>query len=35
MDERENFQVTEGSPRWMGMAVIGLTILSLVGVAMA
>jgi len=35
MDERENFQMTEGSPRWMGMAVIGLTILSLVGVAMA
>ena len=35
MDERENFQTTEGSPRWMGMAVIGLTILSLVGVAMA
>jgi chromosome segregation ATPase len=36
MDERENFQgMTEGSPRWMGMAVIGLAIVSLAGVGMA
>jgi small-conductance mechanosensitive channel len=37
-DEREIFQsttATEGSPRWMGLAVVGLAILSLVGVGMA
>jgi small-conductance mechanosensitive channel len=38
-DEREMFQqtpeTTEGSPRWMGLAVVGLAILSLVGVGMA
>jgi len=37
MDERENYQqeMTEGSPRWMGVAVVGLAILSLVGVGLA
>ena len=35
-DEREVYQPTpEGSPRWMGLAVIGLAILSIVGVGMA
>ena len=35
-DERENNQLTtEGSPRWMGLAVVGLAVLSLVGVGMA
>ena len=33
-DEQNNFQ-SEGSPRWMGLAVVGLAILSLVGVGMA
>jgi hypothetical protein len=36
MDEQSNYQeTTEGSPRWMGMAVVGLAILSLVGVGLA
>jgi hypothetical protein len=36
MDEQANYQeTTEGSPRWMGIAVVGLAILSLVGVGMA
>ena len=35
-EEREIFQpTTEGAPRWMGLAVVGLAILSLVGVGMA
>ena len=35
-EERENDQaMTEGAPRWMGLAVVGLAILSLVGVGMA
>jgi chromosome segregation ATPase len=35
-DEREIFeQGTEGSPRWMGLAVVGLAVLSVVGIAMA
>ena len=35
-EERENDQaITEGAPRWMGLAVVGLAILSLVGVGMA
>jgi hypothetical protein len=35
-EERENFQtVTEGSPRWMGIAVIALAVISLMGVGMA
>lgn len=35
-DGRENEQVmTEGAPRWMGLAVVGLAVLSLVGVGMA
>ena len=34
--EQENFQATtEGTPRWMGLAVVGLAVLSLVGVGMA
>ena len=34
--EQDNYQATtEGSPRWMGLAVVGLAILSLVGVGMA
>src|SRR6266853_836160 len=33
-DEQNSFQ-SEGSPRWMGLAVVGLAILSLVGVGMA
>ena len=36
MDENMNYQeTTEGSPRWMGIAVVGLAILSLVGVGLA
>ena len=36
MLEQPNDQITtEGSPRWMGIAVVGLAILSLVGVGMA
>jgi len=36
MDENTNYQETsEGSPRWMGIAVVGLAILSLVGVGLA
>src|ERR1700688_3535502 len=36
MDEQANYQGTsEGSPRWMGIAVVGLAILSLIGVGMA
>jgi chromosome segregation ATPase len=36
MDEQTNYQgTTEGSPRWMGIAVAGLAILSLVGVGLA
>ncbi len=35
MLEQENGQMTEGSPRWMGIAVVGLAILSVVGVGMA
>ena len=36
IDERENFQpVLEGAPRWMGMAVVALAILSIVGIGMA
>jgi hypothetical protein len=36
MDEQANYQgMTEGSPRWMGLAVVGLAILSIVGVGMA
>src|ERR1700675_3615201 len=36
MDEHTNYQEsTEGSPRWMGIAVVGLAILSLVGVGLA
>jgi chromosome segregation ATPase len=36
IDERENDQVMmEGAPRWMGLAVVGLAIVSLVGVGMA
>src|SRR6202163_3819438 len=36
MDEHTNYQEnTEGSPRWMGIAVVGLAILSLIGVGLA
>jgi septal ring factor EnvC (AmiA/AmiB activator) len=37
MDEQANYQqgMTEGSPRWMGFAVVGLAILSVAGVGMA
>src|ERR1700688_1202373 len=36
MDEQANYQGTsEGSPRWMGIAVVGLAILSLIGVGLA
>ncbi len=36
MLEQENGQMTsEGSPRWMGLAVVGLAILSVVGVGLA
>jgi hypothetical protein len=35
-EERENYQATtEGAPRWMGLAVVALAVLSLVGVGMA
>jgi chromosome segregation ATPase len=35
-EDRENFQaVTEGTPRWMSIAVIALAVISLVGVGMA
>jgi chromosome segregation ATPase len=35
-EDRDNFQATtESAPRWMGLAVIGLAVLSLVGVGMA
>jgi len=35
-DERENYQTTtEGTPRWMGLAVVGLAVLSLAGIGMA
>src|SRR6266481_3112978 len=33
--QEPNYQETEGTPRWMGMAVVGLAILSLVGVGLA
>jgi hypothetical protein len=34
--EHDNMQpTTEGAPRWMGLAVVGLAVLSLVGVGMA
>src|SRR6202049_4706319 len=36
IDERDNIQTgTEGAPRWMGLAVVALAVLSLVGVGMA
>jgi chromosome segregation ATPase len=36
LEQQENFQpATEGVPRWMGLAVIGLAVLSLIGVGMA
>jgi chromosome segregation ATPase len=36
LEQQENFQsTTEGAPRWMGLAVIGLAVLSLIGVGMA
>jgi len=36
MDEQANYQgTTQGSPRWMGIAVVGLAILSLAGVGLA
>lgn len=36
MDENTNYtETSEGSPRWMGIAVVGLAILSLVGVGLA
>src|ERR1039458_2689657 len=35
-EERENFQSTrEGSPRWMGLAMVGLAVISLMGVGLA
>lgn len=35
-EERDNFQpVIEGTPRWMGLAVVALAVLSLVGIGMA
>src|SRR5450756_917906 len=35
-EERENFEpTTEGTPRWMGLAVVALAVLSMVGVGMA
>ena len=35
-EEQENFQpTTEGSPRWMGLAIVGLAVLSLIGVGLA
>jgi len=34
--DQENYQATtEGTPRWMGLAVVGLAVLSLVGIGMA
>ncbi len=34
--DQENYQATtDGTPRWMGLAVVGLAVLSLVGVGMA
>lgn len=36
MNEQTNYpETTEGSPRWMGIAVVGLAILSLVGIGLA
>ena len=36
LGEHDNMQpATEGAPRWMGLAVVGLAVLSLVGVGMA
>lgn len=36
MNEQMNYpETTEGSPRWMGIAVVGLAILSLVGIGLA
>jgi septal ring factor EnvC (AmiA/AmiB activator) len=36
LEERDNNQtMTEGTPRWMGMAIVALAILSMVGVGMA
>jgi len=36
MDEQANYQgTTQGSPRWMGIAVVGLAILSIAGVGLA
>lgn len=36
MEDQANYQgMSEGSPRWMGIAVVGLAILSLVGVGLA
>ena len=36
LGEHDNMQpATEGTPRWMGLAVVGLAVLSLVGVGMA
>ena len=34
-EERDNIQVTEGAPRWMGLAVVALAVLSLAGIGMA
>ena len=34
--DQENYQATtEGTPRWMGLAVVGLAVLSMVGIGMA
>jgi chromosome segregation ATPase len=35
MEEMDNYQESQGLPRWMGMAVVALAILSLVGVGLA
>ncbi len=36
LGEHDNMQpATESAPRWMGLAVVGLAVLSLVGVGMA
>ena len=35
LEGQENHQMTEGTPRWMGIAVVGLAILSLLGVGLA
>jgi len=35
LDQMNDQGTTEGSPRWMGIAVVGLAILSLVGVGLA